>query len=509
MPIELSMFDVIIGMDWIVKHDAVIVYGEKVIRTPYGNKMLIVESDKGVSRLKVISCIKACSSVYSEIDLQLGYHQLCIKEDILITAFRTRYGHFEFQVMLFGLTNTHAMFMDLMNRVCKPYLDKFIILFIDDILVYSKDEEEHGRHLNIILEMLKKERLYAKFSKFDPAKIEAFKSWAAPTMPTEKNKKYEWGKEEEEAFQTLKQKLCSASFLALSEGMEDFMVYYDTSLKGYGALLMQRGKVISYASRQLRVYEENYTTHDLKLGAVVFALRKANVVADALSRKERDKPLRVRALMITVKAKHQKPSGLLQQHEILVWKWEMITMDFKELGMDLDMSTAYHPQTDGQSERTIQTLKDMLRACVIDFVSPWKGAVRFGNREKLSLRYIGPFMIVARVGPIAYTLELPEELKGIHNTFHVLKLKKCLAKGDIVVPMDEIQLNDKLHMIEDPIEVVDREIKQLKQSRIPIVKVRWNLQKGPEFTWERENQIKKKYPHLFTRMKQRRADKSS
>nr|GFB45700.1 putative reverse transcriptase domain-containing protein [Tanacetum cinerariifolium]GFB45744.1 putative reverse transcriptase domain-containing protein [Tanacetum cinerariifolium] len=125
-------------------------------------------------------------------------------------------------------------------------------------------------------------------------------------------------------------------------------------------------------------------------------------------------------------------------------------------------------------------------------VSPWKGVVHFGKRRKLSPRYIGPFKIIARVGPVAYTLELPKELKGIHSTFHVLNLKKCLAEGDIVVPMDEIQLDDKLHMIEEPVEIVDKEVKRLKQSRIPIVKVRWNSQRGPEFTWEREDQIKKK-----------------
>ncbi|GJU65105.1 putative reverse transcriptase domain-containing protein [Tanacetum coccineum] len=176
----------------------------------------------------------------------------------------------------------------------------------------------------------------------------------------------------------------------------------------------------------------------------------------------------------------------------------------KALGTNLDMSTAYHPQTDGQSERTIQTLEDMLRACVIDFGSSWdrhlplvefsynnsyhrsikavpyealygrkcrspKGVVRFGKRRKLSPRYIRPFKILARVGLVAYTLELPEELKVIHSTFHVSNLKKCLAEGDIVVPMDEIQLDDKLHMIEEPVEIVDREVKRLKQ-----VKVCWN-----------------------------------
>ncbi|GJY76802.1 putative reverse transcriptase domain-containing protein [Tanacetum coccineum] len=251
-----------------------------------------------------------------------------------------------------------------------------------------------------------------------------------------------------------------------------------------------------------------------------------------------------------VKAKHQKPSGLLQQPEIPGWKSERITMDFvsglprtpsgslqEALGTNLDMSTAYHPQTVGQSERTIQMLEDMLRACVIDFgsswyrhlplvefsynnsyhasikaepyealyerkcrlpVSSWKYAVRFKKRRKLSPHYIGPFKVLARIDPVAYTLELPEELKGIHSTFHVLNLKKCLAEGEVVVPLEEIQLDDKLHMIDEPVEIVDKEVKRLKQSQIPIVKVRWNSQRGPEFTWERKDQIKKKYPHLFT-----------
>ncbi|GJZ14554.1 putative reverse transcriptase domain-containing protein [Tanacetum coccineum] len=131
-------------------------------------------------------------------------------------------------------------------------------------------------------------------------------------------------------------------------------------------------------------------------------------------------------------------------------------------------------------------------------VSPWKGAVHLRKREKLSPRFIGPFRILARVGPVAYTLELPEELKGIHSTFHVLNIKKCLAKGDIVVSVDKIQIDDKLLMIKEPVEIFDREVKRLKQSRIHIIKVCWNSQRGPEFTWEREDQIRDKYPHLFT-----------
>ncbi|GJT35750.1 putative reverse transcriptase domain-containing protein, partial [Tanacetum coccineum] len=247
--------------------------------------------------------------------LQLRVHE----EDITKTAFRTRYGHYEFQGMPFSLTNTPVVFMDLMNRVCKPYLDKFMIVFIDDILIYSKSKQEHEEHLKLILELLKKEQLYAKFSKCE--------FW-------------------------IPKKLCNAPILALPEGSEDFIVYCDASIKGLGVVLMQREKVIAYASRQLKIHENNYTTRDLELGAVVSALKiwrhylygtkctvftdhkslqhildqkelnmrqhhwlellsdydckiryhpgKANAVADALSRKERNKPLRVRALVMTI-----------------------------------------------------------------------------------------------------------------------------------------------------------------------------------------------------------------
>ncbi|GJY52840.1 putative reverse transcriptase domain-containing protein [Tanacetum coccineum] len=293
--------------------------------------------------------------------------------------------------------------MDLMNRVCKPFLDKFVIDFIDDILIYSKNKKEHEEHLKVILELLKKEELYAKFSKcefwlpkvqflghvidsrgihIDPAKIESIKDCASPKTPTkirqflgpvgyyrrfiegfskiaksitkltQKKVKFVWGDKQEAVFQLMKQKLCSAPILALPERRKDFIAYCDASIKGLGAVLMQREKVIAYASRQLKIHEKNYTTHDLELGAVVFALKiwrhylygtkctvftdhkslqhildqnelnirqrhwlellsdydceiryhpgKANVVADALSRKERDKPLRVRALVMTI-----------------------------------------------------------------------------------------------------------------------------------------------------------------------------------------------------------------
>ncbi|KAK1431927.1 hypothetical protein QVD17_08733 [Tagetes erecta] len=226
--------------------------------------------------------------------------------------------------MPFGLTNAPAVFMDLMNRVCKPYLDKFVIVFIDDILIYSRNKEDHEQHLRLILELLAKEKLYAKFSKcefwmrevqflghivnesgiqVDPAKIEAVKLWEAPKTPTEirqflglagyyrrfiknfsrialplttltqKKMEFIWGKEQSEAFETLKQRLCSAPILSLPDGNDDFVVYCDASHQGLGCVLMQRDKVIAYASRQLKIHERNYTTHDLELGAVVFALK--------------------------------------------------------------------------------------------------------------------------------------------------------------------------------------------------------------------------------------------
>nr|GEZ77810.1 retrotransposon protein, putative, Ty3-gypsy subclass [Tanacetum cinerariifolium] len=131
-------------------------------------------------------------------------------------------------------------------------------------------------------------------------------------------------------------------------------------------------------------------------------------------------------------------------------------------------------------------------------VSPWKGVIHFGKRGKPSPRFIRPFKILERIGPVAYKLELPRELQGIHNTFHVSNLKKCLSDESLSIPLDEVQLDDKLHFIEEPAEIIDHEVKRLKQSRIPIVKVRWNSHQGPEYTWEREDQMKSKYPYLFT-----------
>ncbi|GKA31804.1 putative reverse transcriptase domain-containing protein [Tanacetum coccineum] len=207
------------------------------------------------------------------------------------------------------------------------------------------------------------------------------------------------------------------------------------------------------------------------------------------------------------------------------------------LGTQLDMSTAYHPKTNEQSERTIQTLEDMLQARVIDFGKGWEkhlplaevGDVQltepeiihettekivqirqrlqaardrqrsYANVRRKPLEFqVGDRVMLKVVGPVAYKLELPEELRNVHNTFHVSNLKKCLSNESLVIPMKELRLDDKLNLVEEPVEIIDREVKQLRQSHIPIVKVRWNSKRGPEFTWEREDKIHTKYPHLFS-----------
>nr|GEZ58708.1 putative reverse transcriptase domain-containing protein [Tanacetum cinerariifolium] len=174
------------------------------------------------------------------------------------------------------------------------------------------------------------------------------------------------------------------------------------------------------------------------------------------------------------------------------------------LGTSLDMSTAYHPETNSQSERTIQTLEDMLRACAIDFGKGWVNHLplvefSYNNSYHASIK-AAPFeALYERVGDVAYKLDLPEELSRVHNTFHVSNLKKCHADEPLAVSLDGLHVDDMLHFVEEPVEIVDHEVKQLKWSRIPLVKVRWNSKRGPEFTWEREDQFRKKYPHLFTK----------
>nr|GEV54957.1 putative reverse transcriptase domain-containing protein [Tanacetum cinerariifolium] len=335
------------------------------------------------------------------------------EEDIPKTAFRTRYGHDEFQVMPFGLTNTPAVFMDLMNRVCKPYLDKFVIVFIDDILIYSKSKQEHEEHLKLILELLKKEQLYAKFSKFE--------FWIPKVQ---------------------------------------------------------------------------------FLGHVIDSQGKENVVADTLSKKERNNPFRVRALMMTISL------DLLKQ--ILEAQTEAIKpkiLKSEDVGGRRRPTNQSRTSTEKivQIEQRIQAARDYQKSYAgvrhkpLEFqvgdrvmlkVSPWKGVVRFGKRVKLNPSYIGPFKVLAKVGTVAYRLELPEQLSRVHSTFHISNLKKCLSDEPLAISLDEIHIDEKLCFIEEPLEIMDREVNQLKHSRIPIIKVRWNSKRGPEFTWKREDQFR-------------------
>nr|GEU99651.1 putative reverse transcriptase domain-containing protein [Tanacetum cinerariifolium] len=568
------------------------------------------------------------SSIYSKIDLRSGNHQLRVRgEDIPKTAFRTRCGHYEFQVMSFGLTNAPAIFMDLMNRVCKPYLDKFVIVFFDDILIYSKNEKEHSEHLKLILELLKREKLYAKFSKWefwiskvqflghvidsrgihvDPTKIESIKDWASPKTPTEIHQ-----------------------FSGLSG-------YYRRFNEGFSKIAKPMNKM-TQKKKELNMRQRRWLEllcdYDCEIR---YHPGKANVVADAFSRKERIKPLRVRALVMTIgldlpkqilgsqteaknpeNIKKEDVGGMLienlkdpekfkkekleprtdgtlclnnrswlpcygdlralimheshtskysvhpgfdkmyQDLKQLYWwpnikadiaTYDNITMDFvtklprtssgydtiwvimdcltksayflpmreddsmdkltklyltevvtrheipisiifdrdlrfasnfwsafqKALGTRLDMSTAYHLETNGQSERTIQTLEDMLRAYVIDFRNGWERhlpliefsynnrVVRFGKRGKLNPHYIGPFKVLAKVGTVAYKLELPQQLSRVHITFHVRNLKKCLSDEPLAIPLDELHIDDKLYFVEEPVEIIDREIKRLR-----------------------------------------------
>ncbi|KAI3775993.1 hypothetical protein L1987_45753 [Smallanthus sonchifolius] len=854
LPIDLGSFDVVIGMDWLSKNHAEIVCFKKIVHIPLPNgEVLSVQGEKSRVALKKINFMKARKY------LRKGY---CVFLAHVVEKKPEKRRLEDLPIV----KNYPEVFPEDLPGLPPPRQVKFRIDLVPGAAPVARSPyrtrtyaklskcEFWIREVHFLGHVINKEGIHV-----DPSKIVAIKNWEAPKTPTEvrqflglagyyrrfienfskialplttltqKDKKFDWTDKQESAFQLLKQKLCSAPILSLPEGIDNFVVYCDASHQGLGCVLMQRDKVIAYASRQLKVHEKNYMTHDLELGAVVFALKiwrhylygtrctiftdhkslqhifdqkelnmrqrrweellndydcnikyhpgKANVVADALSRKERVKTLRVRALGLTihtslttqirmaqhealkekniqnealrgmikqlesksddtfyfmdriwvpsnsnlrrlimdeahksrysihpgsdkmykdlkelywwpnmkgdiatyvskcltfskVKAEHQKPSGLLQQPEIPQWKWEQISMDFitklpktssgydtiwvifdrltksshflpiketdkteklaklyikeivarhgvpisiisdrdsrfvsriwkslqEAMGSRLDMSTAYHPQTDGQSERTIQTLEDMLRACVIDFggnwdthlplaefsynnsyhtsikaapfealygrkcrsplcwakvgekhltgpeivqettdkifkikdrlkaardrqksyadnrrkplefqigdrvmlkVSPWKGVARFGNRGKLNPRYVGPFEILARVGPVAYKLKLPQELSNVHDTFHVSNLKKCLSDETLNIPPDEIHIDDRLHFIEEPIEISDWKVQRLRRSRTKLVKVRWNSKRGPEYTWEREDQMKTKYPSLF------------
>ncbi|GKD81445.1 putative reverse transcriptase domain-containing protein [Tanacetum coccineum] len=388
------------------------------------------------------------SSTYSKIDLRSGYHQLRVRdEDIPKTAFRTRYGHYEFQVMPFGLTNAPVMFMDLMNRVCKPYLDKFVIVFIDDILIYSRNKEEHADHLRIILELLKKDKLYAKFSKYYDCEICYHPRKANVVADALSQKERIKPLRVRALVMTLHPKLPSRILEAQTKAIKEENIEaenlrgmdkaFEVRPDGTRCIKNQSWLPLFSNLRDLIMHESHKSKYSIHPGSnkMYQDLKKLYwwpnikaIIAEYVGKC---------LICSRVKAEYQKPSGLLIQPEIPTWKWERITMDFvtklpktssghdiiwvivdrltksahfipnraidsmetltmlyiKEIASQhgvpvsiisdrdspftsrfwqsmqnalrtqLDMSTAYHPETDGQSERTIQTLEDMLRDC--------------------------------------------------------------------------------------------------------------------------------------------------
>ncbi|GJU44903.1 putative reverse transcriptase domain-containing protein [Tanacetum coccineum] len=463
---------------------------------------------------------------FSKIDLRSGYHQLLVHEDdIPKTAFRTRYGHFEFMVMPFGLTNAPAVFMNLMNRVCKPYLGRFVIVFIDDILAYLKSKEEHKIHLKLVLESLRKEKLYAKFSK----------DW-----------QYEWGKKEEEAFQTLKNNLCDAPILSLPDEVEDFVVYCDASnqgLVGSCRVALKTWRHYIYGTKSVIYTDHKSLQHIFDQKELNMRQRrwielfsnyeydiryhpgKANVVADALSRKERVKSRRVRGMILAAQSEAFKRENVLaerlhgleqqmartRRRDFILYGSNLGSIDAAErvrdaigfeycltsssgwtnirctpfealygrkyrspiLWAESGKSSLIGPELVQETTDKVVLIKEKLKAArdrqkrcadnrhkLLEFevgdrvmlkVSPWKGVIRFGKKGKLAPRYVGPFEILERIGPVAYRLRLPEELSGI-------------------------EVDKTLRFVEEPVENSDCEVMRLKCSRMVIVKVRFWLE---------------------------------
>nr|GEW14909.1 putative reverse transcriptase domain-containing protein [Tanacetum cinerariifolium]GEX12317.1 putative reverse transcriptase domain-containing protein [Tanacetum cinerariifolium] len=656
-----------LGMDWLSNHKAEIICHEKVVRIPLlDRKVLRVLGERPKEKARLLMSAKANDKKqeeivvvrdFLEIDLRSGYHQLRVHEnDIPKTAFKTRYGHFEFTVMPFGLSNALAVFMDLMNRVCRPYLDKFVIMFIEDILIFSKTQEEHVDHLRLVLELLRKEKLYAKFSKcefwlrevkflghvindngihVDPSKIEA-------------------------------DKLCNAPVLALPDRQEDFVVYCDASELGLGCVLMQRelfsdydceiryhpGKANMVANAlnkimaaQKEVMDEStglqkgldeiikqrsdWTLYYLDRIWVPLKVDVKTLIMDEARKSKysvhpgadkmyydlrdrywwpgmkKDKPV-IATYFVTklprtscghdtiwvimdrlTKSTYFLPmhddykinrlylNEIVARHDVSIliisdrdsrftsrfWQsmqealgtrfdignWDvhlpLVEFSYKNSSHSSVRCTSFEalygrkcrslimwvevregqlrgPKLVQETTKKISQIKDRLKAArdhqksyakkwrkplefsVGDYVllkmSPWKSVVRFGKKGKLAPRFVGKFEIIEKISPVAYRLDLPKELDGVHDTFHVSNLKKYLVDPTLQVPLDEIQVDAKLNFMKEPVEILEREFKKLKRSRIAVVKVRWNSKRGPKFTWESKDQMKLEYPYLFS-----------
>ncbi|GJU12606.1 putative reverse transcriptase domain-containing protein [Tanacetum coccineum] len=640
IPLGHGSFDVIVGMDWLSKNKVEIMCHEKVVRIPLeGGEILRVQGERTLGGTKSLMSTRADEPELSDIpvirdftdspyrlapsemqelseelqELQEkgfirpshspwgapilfvkkkdGYHQLRVHEDdIPKTAFRTRYGHFEFTVMPFGLTNEPTVFMDLMNWVCKPYLDKFVIVFIDYILIYSKTKEDHKIHLKLVLELLKKERLYAKFSKcefwlqevhflshvvnhndhkslqhiFDQKELNMRqRRWIELFSDYECEICYHPGKanvvadalsrkERSEAFK--EENVLAERLHGLYQKMErkeDESLYFMDHIwvplvGGVRTIITDEAHNTRYsvhpgADKMYHDLRDMYWWPGMKRDIATY-YSSAHFLA---IREDYSMEKLVRLYIDEIVARHEVPVSIISDRDGRFTSrfWQTLQ---KALGTRLDMSTAYHPQTDGKDvhlplaefsynnsyhssircalfealygkkcrlpvlwaeiresrlirlelvqETTdkVVLIKEKLKAArdrqksyadnrrkplefevrdqVLLKVSPWKGVIRFGKKGKLAPRYVGPFEILERIGPVAYRLRLPKELSSVHDTFHVSNMKKCLADANLHVLLEEIKVDKTLRFVEEPVEIMDREVKSLKRSKILIVK---------------------------------------
>ncbi|KAL4022938.1 hypothetical protein IC575_016684 [Cucumis melo] len=609
--------------------------------------------------------------------------------------------------MSFGLTNAPAVFMDLMNRVFREFLDTFVIVFIDDILIYSKTEAEHEEHLRMVLQTLRDNKLYAKFSKcefwlkqvsflghvvskdgvsVDPAKIEAVTGWTRPstvsevrsflglagyyrrfvenfsriatplTQLTRKGAPFVWSKA---CCVLMRRRIIDAQsndpYLVEKRGLAEAGQTAEFSLSSDGGLLFERRLCVpsDSAVKTELLSEAHSSPFSMHPGSTKMYQDLKRVYWWRNMKREVAEFVSKCLVCQQVKAPRQKPAGLLQPLSIPEWKWENVSMDFitglprtlrgftviwvvvdrltksahfvpgkstytaskwaqlymseivrlhgvpvsivsdrdarftskfwkglqTAMGTRLDFSTAFHPQTDGQTERLNQVLEDMLRACALEFhyhatigmapfealygkccrspvcwgevgeqrlmgpelvqstneaiqkirsrmhtaqsrqksyadvrrkdlefeigdkvflkVAPMKGVLRFERRGKLSPRFVGPFEILERIGPVAYRLALPPSLSTVHDVFHVSMLRKYVPDPSHVVDYEPLEIDENLSYVEQPVEVLAREVKTLRNKQIPLVKVLWRNHRVEEATWEREDDMRSRYPELF------------
>ncbi|GJZ33452.1 putative reverse transcriptase domain-containing protein [Tanacetum coccineum] len=413
-------------------------------------------------------------------DGSFRYHQLRVHEDAIPkTAFRTRYRHFESMVMPFGLTNALAVFMDLMNRVCKPYLGRFVIVFIDDILAYSKSKEEHEVHLKLVLETLRKEKLYVGDALCRKERVKSRRVrgmiLAAQSEAFKQENVLLVGSVMDEAH---------ASRYLVHPGADK--TYYNLG-DMYCLRYLSENEIespwilsLNFQGQSNNSKEWNSSDDQLRLRWMIYLV----VLADA-AESVRD-AIGFEYCLASSKIGESSLTGL-----------ELVQETTDKVVLVKENPKAVRDRQKSYVDYRRKSLEFEVGDRVLLRVSPWKGVVRFGKKGKLAPRYVGPFEILERIGPVAYRLRLPEELSGVHDTFHVSNLKKCLADASLHVPLNEIKVDKTLRFIEEPVEILGREIKSLKHSKIPLVKVRWDLKRGPEFTWEREDYMKSKYPQLF------------